>query len=281
MERLRTLLYNYPRNRDISFGNIVFLSAARENLLYSTSEAIRQAEQLGGDWAQRMVHLESQWKAELREKDNEVFALKQQLDRQRHYQIRLERQKEQLRQEQAAKVEQFQAQLAKKEEDIAYLKRKLSRPKSHGEIADWIEGNFSERLFLHPKAISLLEDKSAKTVSVDLICDALDFLATDYWERRYQRITTEEMYSRCSEKYGRPFEIKPTGTTTIEYTPAQYKVKCFEGIQRRAVDRPLDYHLRVGNDPENLLRIYFLHDDEKKLIVVGSLPRHLRAVTIR
>ena len=43
----------------------------------------------------------------------------------------------------------------------------------------------------------------------------------------------------------------------------------------------LDYHLRVGSDPENLLRIYFLHDDKKKLIVVGSLPRHLRTVTIK
>lgn len=44
---------------------------------------------------------------------------------------------------------------------------------------------------------------------------------------------------------------------------------------------PLDFHLGVGNDPENLLRIYFLHDDAKKLIVVGSLPRHLKAVTIK
>ena len=47
------------------------------------------------------------------------------------------------------------------------------------------------------------------------------------------------------------------------------------------MDSDLEYHLRVGNDPESLLRIYFLHDDEKKLLVVGSLPRHLRAVTIK
>ena len=42
-----------------------------------------------------------------------------------------------------------------------------------------------------------------------------------------------------------------------------------------------NYHLCVGNDMENLLRVYFLHDDDKKLIVIGSLPRHLRAVTIQ
>lgn len=42
----------------------------------------------------------------------------------------------------------------------------------------------------------------------------------------------------------------------------------------------MDYHLSVGNDPENLLRIYFLHDDGKQLIVIGSLPKHLKAVNI-
>ena len=51
--------------------------------------------------------------------------------------------------------------------------------------------------------------------------------------------------------------------------------------QGSPVDCPLDFHLRVGNDAEYLLRIYFLHDDKKKRIVVGSLPRHLRVVTIK
>ena len=118
-------------------------------------------------------------------------------------------------------------------------------------------------------------------MNIELICDALDFLATDYWDRRYARITTEEMLTRCSQKYGRPFEVKPTGNATIEFTPSEYKIKYFIDPSGNEVDSSLEYHLRVGNDPENLLRIYFLHDDTKKLIVVGSLPRHLRAVTIK
>ena len=161
------------------------------------------------------------------------------------------------------------------------MKRKLSQPKEHSRIAEWVEENFTGRILLHPKAKALLEDKSARSISVDLICDALDFLATDYWERRYERISTDEMNNRCSEKYGRPFEVKPTGTTTVEFTPTQYKVKYFQGAAGKPVECPLDFHLGVGNDPENLLRIYFLHDDDKKLIVVGSLPRHLKAVTIK
>ena len=134
---------------------------------------------------------------------------------------------------------------------------------------------------MHPKAIELLCEKSARFVSVELICDALDFLATDYRDRRYTRISSDEMHTRCSQKYGRPFEVKPTGKATIEFTPSEYKIRYYANAQGRVVDSDLDYHLGVGNDPENLLRIYFLHDDAKKLIVVGSLPRHLRAVTIK
>ena len=89
------------------------------------------------------------------------------------------------------------------------------------------------------------------------------------------------MYPRCSQKYGRPFEVKPTGKTTIEFTPNEYKIKYFSDAQGRTIDSDLDYHLGVGNDPENLLRIYFLHDDDRKRIVIGSLPHHLRAVTIK
>lgn len=80
---------------------------------------------------------------------------------------------------------------------------------------------------LHERAISLLEDRSARAVDIGLICDALDFLATDYWECRYRQITKEEMLTRCSHKYNRPFEVKPTGVETIEYTPREYKVKYF------------------------------------------------------
>lgn len=106
-------------------------------------------------------------------------------------------------------------------------------------------------------------------------------MATDYWASRYQRISREELLSRCSKKYGRPFEVKPTGNLTVEHTPTEYKIKYFPGAKGKPVESPLDFHLCVGNDPENLLRIYFLHDDKHQLIVVGSLPRHLKAISIR
>lgn len=281
MNRLRDEMYGYSRGKLVSFGNIQFLSAAREGLLRDSADALQQSAEVSDLWAQRLALNDAQWKDKLHDQEKAYQELSDQLERQRQYQIRLEKEKEQLREDILKERQRGERLLAEKDEDIAYLKRKLSQPTGHSEIADWVENNFEGRLVLHPKAKALLEDRSAKAVSVELICDALDFLATDYWERRYARISTEEMNSRCSEKYGRPFEVKPTGTTTIEFTPTQYKVKYFPGVAGKPVESALDYHLGVGNDPENLLRIYFLHDDTKKLIVVGSLPRHLRAVTIK
>lgn len=222
MAALRQRILSYPRGKDVAFGQIAFLSDAREDLLRHTAQAIETSAGTAARWEEKLARAEERWAALLGEKDEKLAALTAQLERQREYCRRLERE----------------------------------------------------------KAV-LLEDRSARDVSLPLICDALDFLATDYWERRYDRITTEEMNSRCSEKYGRPFEVKPTGMRTVEFTPAQYKVKYFPGAAGKPVESPLDFHLGVGNDPENLLRVYFLHDDQKKLIVVGSLPRHLRAVTIK
>ena len=281
MDHLRNEIYGYSRGKPVSFGNIQFLSAAREYLLRSSADAMQQSAETSDLWAQKIALNDVQWKEKLHEKEKECQDLAEQLEREKQYQERLEKEKSQLREEKEKERLRAEQLLAEKDEDIAYLKRKLSCPTEHNQIAAWVENYFTGRLVIHPKAKALLEEKNAKSISVELICDALDFLATDYWERRYARISTAEMNSRCSKKYGRPFEVKPTGTTTIEFTPMQYKIKYFMGAAGKPVESALDYHLCVGNDPENLLRIYFLHDDAKKLIVVGSLPRHLRTVTIK
>jgi hypothetical protein len=47
------------------------------------------------------------------------------------------------------------------------------------------------------------------------------------------------------------------------------------------VEALLDLHLCIGVDPCNLIRIYFLYDKVNRLIVVGSLPGHLRTVSYK
>ena len=280
METLSQMALSYPRGKEVTFGRIVFLSAARESLVRSTSAAAQQAEQTADAWAQRLTLLRTSYEAELRKKDDALAALSEQLERQRAYQATLKEEKDKLREEYAQRRAELERAEQEKDEYIDYLKRKLDQPTQHDQIAAWVEKHFSGRLYMHPKAVALLEDRHAGIVSAELICDALDFLATDYWAQRYERIEDEEMFSRCSQKYGRRFLIKPTGELTAKYSREQYYIPYFTDKRGRVYESPLDHHLAVGNTAENLLRIYFLHDDDKKLIVVGSLPRHLRTVTI-
>ena len=281
MAALWELIGSYPRGKDVSFGGLTFLSAAHEALLHQTQEARQQSSEVSGQWQQKLEQLRVSWEGELERREDRIRDLTEQVDRQRRYIDQLKDEKRRLWDEARGVEEKCRRALERQREEIAYLERKITQPTRHEEIPAWVEAHFSGRLLLHPKAVNLLSEKGAQKVDAGLICDALDFLATDYWDRRYRRISSEEMNTRCSQKYGRPFEVTPIGSTTIEFTPGQYKIKYFPGRLGKPVESPLDFHLRVGNDAENLLRIYFLHDDEKQLIVVGSLPEHLKTVTIK
>lgn len=282
LEKLRQVVLTYPRDKKITFGNVRFLSSARQNLLDASQDALRESEAASDRQALDFAVQQERWNTALAEKERENEALRIQLARQKEYQAQLEQEKTALREKQKEELRALQSRLTERDETIAFYKRKLDQPKEHSGIAAWVKQYFDGKLLLHPKAVALLEDRSSQGVDVGLICDALDFLATDYWDRRYLRISESEMYGRCSGKYGRRFEIKPTGENTINFTPTQYKIKYYPNSRTgKPTESGLDYHLRVGSDPENLLRIYFLHDDQKQLIVVGSLPRHLRAVTIQ
>ena len=281
MEVLRALTLTYPRRKDISFGQVCFLTGARKLLVQSAGDARMESEQAEQRRVEGLIEAEIRWGRERTELKRAAQELGKQLRRQKAYTARVETEKAGLLRQLEKQARKYESKLHDEDEYVAFLQRKLDYPNEHREIEAWVRKYFSDRLYLHPKAAALLVDRSAQEVDLELICDALDYLATDYWEQRYFQVPKDVAMTRCSRKYGRPFEIKPTGTTTIEFTPAQYKVKYFPGAAGKPVESALDYHLGVGNDPESLLRIYFLHDDGKKLIVIGSLPKHLRAVTIK
>ena len=268
------------KTRDVDFGGIVFLSGAREHLLRITDELTSGAELADARFKAEIEQLTAYWKNEIAQKDLTIEAAAEQLRRQKEYSARLEDEKSALREEFALERESLRAETDRHLATIEFLKRRYDQPDSYDGIEAWVREHFSDRLLLHPKAVARMMTRANQCAAVEMVCDALDYLATDYWEMRYLRLPQEIALTRCAEKYGRPFEVKPTGQATIEYTPAEYRIKYFRDAQGRERDSDLDYHLRVGNDPENLLRIYFLHDDEKQLIVVGSLPDHLRAVKI-
>ena len=267
--------------RDVDFGRIMFLSSVREHLIHLSDELLENAEATDAHFRAEIEQLNASWKNAIAQKDLDLEAYASQLQRQKEYSARLEEEKTKLREEFSLERDNLQSEIETHLETIKFLQRRYDQPRNYDGIEAWVTEHFSQRLFLHPKAISRMLTKSYQCASVELICDALDYLATDYWEQRYKQLPKEIALTRCGEKYGRPFDVKPTGQVTIEFTPSEYRIKYFKNAQGKEADSDLDYHLRVGNDPENLLRIYFLHDDAQRRIVIGSLPDHLRAVKVQ
>ena len=269
------------KTRNVDFGHIMFLSGVREHLLRMSDELTENAEAAGASFKAQLEQLTALWKSEVAQKDRELEAVTAQVQRQKEYAARLEEEKTKLREDFAQEREKLKTEIDAHLATIAFLRRRYDQPTDYDGIEAWVEEHFSDRLILQPKAVSRMLTRSNQCAAVELVCDALDYLATDYWEMRYLQIPRDVVLSRCSEKYGRPFEVKPTGQATIDFTPGEYKIKYYKNAQGKEIDSDLDYHLRVGNDPENLLRIYFLHDDTARRIVIGSLPDHLRAVKVQ
>ena len=176
-----------------------------------------------------------------------------------------------------AEVEgRYKRQLDEKEEQILHLKMLRCRPQKPSEVAAWIEKWFEGRLMLHERAKDMIGRVQPGEVDMPLLCDALEYLAVEYSNELIGLIDEATRDNICSKKYNRPFEVVPTKGTSVEMYPADYKIKYYIGYRGIPVESVLDLHLKVGKDPSDLLRIYFLYDKEKKLIVVGSLPKHLR-----
>lgn len=162
---------------------------------------------------------------------------------------------------------------------LAYHESLSQRPQKPDGIPRWVEERFAGRLIFHKRAVNLISKVSANEVDMDLLCGALEYLASEYRDKRMGQISENEMKTICAEKYGRPYDIAPTGAGTVEFAGKDYKIKYYKGAKGKPIESVLDQHLRVGNQSENLLRIYFLYDSEKNLVVVGSLPKHLKTKT--
>lgn len=281
LDELTRTVYAYPRGKAWDFGHVEFLSAARENLLHETSKAVEASKAVSDEWAQKFAQLDASCKAELAKKESELAALRKQIDRLRAYESQIEKEKEQLAQMLEQERENCKLQFQARDGEVAYLERKLTRPQKHTDVVEWARQTFADRLVLHKRTETLMGKKTAWGVDLGLLCDALDFLATDYWDYRFDKLPVDEMNRRCSAKYGRPFDVRKLGDMTIEFTPSEYKVKYKMTGTEKAREYALSWHLTVGNDPENLLRIYFFPDDKARKLVIGSMPEHLRAVQIR
>ena len=276
LQRLSERIRAWGKGRAYRFGHLVFLSAAREELFRRMDAMKQQAAFDDTQRQQELQVLENSWRETLRKKDAEYADLQDELQRQRERQALWDREKDELRERHAGELQKLRDAIEERDSRIQWLNRRLGRPRDVKGIAAWAAENLSDRLVLHPAAVNLLKDKSIQGMDADLICSALDYLASEYWEQRYERLPKEEAMSRCEWKYGRPFEIAPVG----DLSPAMYYKDYHVPYGEPAVQTTLDTHLRVGHSAGSLVRIYFFHDDRNRRIVVGSLPKHLTTATI-
>ncbi len=276
LKKLRQFVHDYARRRAVLFPGISFLSAAREQLTASVEEALENATADSQESAAEIQKLRAHFNEELDRRDGEITERGEQLAKLRGVLSARETDIEKLRTTFDDLKEAHAAALAEKDDLINYLRDRMTWPESHAEIANWAEDKLKGKLVLVQHAKDLLLEKGAQSADVGLICEALHFLATDYRDARYKFITEEERDLRAYAKYGRGFQIAPTSDATIRLHPEQYRVKYSCEGNKNSVDCDLTSHLRVGTGAAHLLRIYFFHDDERKLIVVGSLPQHLK-----
>ena len=273
----------YPKRKSVDYGDVKFLNELKEIEAKEFLSGDQEIEELKA----ALIVIEKEYSEKIKVGVGE--------ERDRHIQetISLNKEIEKLKKEnekllgQKEKGEVSREELEKLQDDIRMLKdeneilrhdlHRLSAPKKPQDIPSWVKEHFSKTLIFHPKAVSLIEAVKESEVDMEILCDAITYLATEYWELLTGRITDVEMNSKCSKRYGRPFLVTPIKGGTIENFPMEYKIKYYK-VGNKLRESPLDLHLKVGNDSENLLRIYFLYDKENKLVVVGSLPKHLKTL---
>ena len=180
-------------------------------------------------------------------------------------------------------IEDAHKKMAQMADHIQYLESLPKRPKIPQEIPSWVQSRFDNRLEFHQRAIRLIQGVSANDIDMQLLCDAIEYLAVEYRDLKAGIITRDEVNQRCSEKYGRPFEVTSCGDTAVEMYSKDYKVKYEynKNFKGKAKETLLNEHLKVGKTNGNLIRIYFFYDDVRKMIIVGSLPYHLRVAQIQ
>lgn len=281
IKTLEEELQEYPKGKNIDYGNVIFLNEARIiesqmtiSMANSKDEIIKAIEQKLEATEQKYIEQINVLVNELEIKDRKNSYLEEEIKllkmEKRNWQyvlddIELEHQREK---------EQLQKQIDR-------MQQLLERPLKTEDIPAWADKYFRGKLFFHDRAVEEISKTPTSEVDMNLLCDAIEFLAHEYRDEFLGLIDREEKNRLCKLKYNRPFDVVPSGDGIVKSYPLEYKIKYGTGPNGRRKEVPLNYHLRVGVDNENLLRIYFYFDGEKKLLVVGSLPKHLSTTSFR
>ncbi|NLO34986.1 MAG: hypothetical protein GX112_01375 [Clostridiaceae bacterium] len=277
--RLDAWLQDYPKQKPVVFKSVVFLPEAKAierkqvlDIHHSKEEILRAGEEREQALLLRHTDDMRRLQAMFDLKETKIKKLTEQIKSQAEDAAALRQEKEELEQH-------YLAELGKKDARIQRLETLADRPACLDELPDWVRRFFAGKLLLHTRALRELTDVAPDEVNLPLLCDALEFLACEYRDLLLGVIGEDDEHLLCAQKYGRGFDVAPVKGVSVDMYPTDYKIKYYAGHKGKPVESLLDRHLRIGDKTGHLLRIYFLYDKDKRLIVVGSLPRHLRTVS--
>ncbi|NLL45340.1 MAG: hypothetical protein GX250_00850 [Clostridiales bacterium] len=274
-EELDLYIQTYARGKEMAYGNCVFVPKAKELERNKIITARNSKEEVVDYYEDKIREKEEEYRRnldsyrkEICDRDNKIARLYSKIDE-------LEKDKKAISEEIEKVSSEYQKKIKAINGVISRYEALLNRPKGPDGVNAWVEKYLCGKLIFHERAKDKMRKITPEKVNLPLVCDALEHLATDFRDELLGLINENERRHRCSQKYNRNFEIVLTKGPAVDMYPGEYKIKYRIGYKGKPVETLLDYHLKVGNDSENLLRIYFLYDEEKELIVVGSLPEHL------
>ena len=279
-KELDSIIENYPRGKVMDFGNVSFFTEAR---LYEYNRAL----ELSNSKEDIANNMQKKLDATVEKYESEINELKSKIE-EKHLlntkyrniieELKIElSQKDNYWEEKISKLENnFKVEIDELNEEIRRKDILLNRPRKPEDIPNWAEEYFNDKLLFHTRAVNEISKVNLGEIDMDLICDAIEFLACEYRDEVFGYITVEERHRICAKKYGRPFDVGGSGDKSIEAYPREYKIKYGKGYTGKPKEVLLNMHLKVGISKGNLIRIYFHIDKEKELLVIGSLPYHLK-----
>jgi len=270
-------LQEYPKRKNMNFDNVMFITEAR-------IEELNKIIRLSNTKEEIIKAMNDRIEIDAKKHNDDIAALKSEMSERDGKIERLKEDILELRDELNKIHLQMMIKDSGHEDEINDLKsiiewwkaKKLNHPCKSEDIPQWVEKEFAGKLIFHSRAAGEIKKKPSFELDMNLLCDAIEYLANEYRDERLGLINKEKSNSICSEKYGRNFEVTPAGDSSIEMYPKEYKVKYGKGPTGKSREVPLNHHLKVGIDNRNIIRIYFFYDKEEDLVVVGSLPEHLK-----
>ncbi|MDR0838910.1 MAG: hypothetical protein LBN99_04635 [Oscillospiraceae bacterium] len=267
--RLRERVKNYPVGKPIKYGSVMFVTEAKIVELEARIAADSSRGEMLADFELQKAALRDSFGEKQRQRDLEFIALEKKLASERGRREKEEKKTAELLRNIDEISEKHSRDLRRRDAEIAFLRSKAARPKKPQELAAWAAERFAGQL----EVFDSNRIKWGEIGDVELFCDALDYLAAEYLANLLGELPEDEMNDASSVKYNRGFDVGLVTGTSPEVYHGDYH------INYGGAERLLDRHLRVGNRTENLLRVYFFFDKERRLIVIGSLPGHLPTVS--